>query len=152
MLYSAQSSQGRGNLVLRHSVFHFPPRHCVLSGVTQRRALPRHQSVLMKIYILIKYFIPLAWGSNPLQTDFSFFLFTIKAEAIVALVQKRAAVNVTIVDSIPILGKQIFSIVILLLWQWGKTQLSWVTILHAMPQKFKNSAKCYSMKLKTKDV
>ena len=38
-------------------------RHCVLSGGTQRRALPRHKSEEMKIYIYDNDF--LEWGSNP---------------------------------------------------------------------------------------
>ena len=43
-LHPAHSRVGRGNLVLRDSVSHFP-----LSGGTLRRAVPRHQSEEMKI-------------------------------------------------------------------------------------------------------
>ena len=37
-LYPAYSRVGRGNLIFRHSIPHFPPifsRHCVMSGDTQ---------------------------------------------------------------------------------------------------------------------
>ena len=56
-LYPAHSRVGRGNLVLKHSIPHFYAefwRHWVLSGGTQRHALPRHQCEEMKIN---KYFI-----------------------------------------------------------------------------------------------
>ena len=51
-LYPAHSSVDRGNIMLRHSVSHFPPnysRHSVLSGGTQCRGLPWCQSKEMKI-------------------------------------------------------------------------------------------------------
>ena len=40
-------------------------RHCVLSGRTQRRALPRHQSEEMEIFHLLE------WGSNPQPVGFA---------------------------------------------------------------------------------
>ena len=51
-LYLAHSRIGRGNLILGHSVAHFRAEfwmHCVLSGGTQRRALPRYQGKEIKI-------------------------------------------------------------------------------------------------------
>ena len=63
-VFPAHSKVGRGNLVL----LCFPLcaefwRHCVLSGGTQLRTLPRHQSEEMKIHLL-------EWGSNPQPVDF----------------------------------------------------------------------------------
>ena len=44
-LYSEHSREGRGKLLLIHSV----PRHCVLSGGIQCRTLPGYQSEEIKI-------------------------------------------------------------------------------------------------------
>ena len=45
-------------------------RHCVLSGGTQRHALPRHQSDENENKNFNKYLIP-EWGSNPQPVDFA---------------------------------------------------------------------------------
>ena len=53
-MYPAYSRVGRGNLVLRHSRSPLSAefwKHCVLSGGIQHRALPRHQSEEINIYI-----------------------------------------------------------------------------------------------------
>ena len=85
MLYP-EHRVGRGNLMLRYSISRYPEfrRYCVISGGTQRRALPRHQSE--KNYILNKYFIfssgdrtynqtALTVSLVPLRYDWILFIF-----------------------------------------------------------------------------
>ena len=44
-----QNMERKGSLLLRHSAPHFPLKLKVLSGRTQRRAIPRHRSEETKI-------------------------------------------------------------------------------------------------------
>ena len=58
MLYPANGMVGRGNLVLRHSVPHFPPNYGgVLSGGTQRRVLPQQPERRNENITLNEYFV-----------------------------------------------------------------------------------------------